>query len=203
MQQIPEGYKQDAKGNLRPLAKIHDIDLARDDLVNEIIQEAIELNQLLIDFKNHVFGNIAAFVQLSAEHYGAKIGGHKGNVTLTSYDGRYKIQRAYAETLVFDERLQAAKSLIDECIKGWSDGINDNIKVLVTGVFEVDKEGKVNTTKVLSLRQYKIDDPAWKKAMEAISDSLRVSDTKAYIRLYKRVGDTDKYEPISLDIAAV
>ena len=38
----------------------------------------------------------------------------KGNVTLTSYDGKYKIQRAIAEYLHFDERLQVAKELIDD-----------------------------------------------------------------------------------------
>lgn len=200
---VPEGYKEDAKGNLVPIAKIKDIDLARDDLVHEIVQEATELHVLLADFKNHVFGNIAAFVQMSGEQYGAKLGGHKGNVTLTSYDGRYKIQRAYAETLVFDERLQAAKALIDECINRWTDGVNDNIRVLVNGAFEVDKEGNINTTKVLSLRQYKIDDVEWKKAMDAISESLRVAGTKAYVRIYKRVGDSDEYVPISLDLASV
>lgn len=200
---IPEGYKEDAKGNLVPISKIKEIDLARDDLVHEIVQEATELNVLLADFKTNIFGNIAAFVQLSGEQYGAKLGGHKGNVTLTSYDGRYKIQRAYAETLVFDERLQAAKALIDECINRWADGVNDNIKVIVNDKFQVDKEGKINTTNVLSLRQYKFEDEQWEKAMDAIADSLRVAGTKAYVRIYKRVGDSDEYVPISLDLASV
>lgn len=200
---IPDGYKEDAKGNLVPVSKIKEIDLMRDNLVHEIVQEAIELSELIKSFKHNVFGNIAAFVQLSGEQYGAKLGGNKGNVTLTTYDGRYKIQRAYAETLVFDERLQAAKALIDDCISTWSEDANDNIRVLVNGAFEVDKEGKINTTKVLSLRQYKIEDAAWHKAMDAISDSLRVAGTKAYIRIYERVGDSDEYAPISLDLASV
>lgn len=200
---IPDGYKEDAKGNLVPISKIKEIDLMRDNLVMEITEEAVELHTLIKDFKDNVFGNIAAFVQLSGEQYGAKLGGNKGNVTLTSYDGRYKIQRAYAETLVFDERLQAAKALIDDCISTWSEGSNDNIRVLVNGAFEVDKEGQINTTKVLSLRQYKIEDADWHKAMDAISDSLRVAGTKAYVRIYKRVGDSDEYVPISLDLASV
>ena len=199
--EIPAGYKEDAKGNLVPVSKIKEIDLMRDNLVHEIVQEAIELSELIKSFKHNVFGNIAAFVQLSGEQYGAKLGGSKGNVTLTTYDGRYKIQRAYAEALVFDERLQAAKALIDECISTWAEDANDNIRVLVNGAFEVDKEGQINTTKVLSLRQYKIEDAHWRKAMDAISDSLRVAGTKAYIRIYERVGDSDEYRPISLDMA--
>lgn len=200
---IPEGYKEDANGNLVPLAKIKEIDLMRDNLVIEIVQEAIELSELIKSFKHNVFGNVAAFVQLSGEQYGAKLGGNKGNVTLTSYDGRYKIQRAHADGLVFDERVQAAKALIDGCISKWAEGINDNIRVLVNGAFEVDKEGKISTSKVLSLRKYKIEDADWHKAMDAISDSLRVAGTKAYVRIYKRVGDSEEYTPISLDMARV
>jgi len=201
---VPDGYKEDAKGNLVPLAKIKEIDLMRDTLVHEIVQEAIGLSELIKAFKHNVFGNVAAFVQLSGEQYGAKLGGNKGNVTLTSYDGRYKIQRAYAENLVFDERLQAAKALIDDCINRWAaEGINDNIRVIVNEYFQVDKEGNVNTTMVLSLRRFNILDDGWKKAMDAISDSLRVAGTKAYVRIYKRVGDSDQYEPISLDLASV
>jgi len=203
MTHVPEGYKEDAKGNLVPVSKIKEIDLMRDNLVQEIALEAIELHELIKSFKDNVFGNVAAFVQLSGEQYGAKLGGNKGNVTLTSYDGRYKIQRAYAESLVFDERLQAAKALIDDCISTWAEGINDNIRVLVNGAFEVDKEGKISTTKVLSLRQYKIEDAHWHKAMGAISDSLRVAGTKAYVRIYKRIGDSEEYTPISLDMASV
>jgi hypothetical protein len=33
-----------------------------------------------------------------------------------------KIQRNIAEHIVFDERLQAAKQLIDECLKEWTEG---------------------------------------------------------------------------------
>lgn len=204
MNLVPEGFKENAKGSLDPISKIKKIDLMRDDLVQEIALEAIELHALIKDFKDNVFGNVAAFVQLSAEEYGAKLGGNKGNVTLTSYDGRYKIQRAYAENLVFDERLQAAKSLIDDCINRWAaEGINENIRAIINEYFQVDKEGNVNTTMVLSLRRFNIVDDGWKRAMDAISDSLRVAGTKAYVRIYKRQGDSDEYTPISLDMASV
>lgn len=200
---VPEGFKENAKGSLDPISKIKPIDLLRDELVNELVKKTLVLHGALKAYKAEVFADIAAFVQLSAEDYGAKLGGNKGNVTLISYDGRFKIQRAYAEYLVFDERLQAAKALIDDCINRWAEGINDNIRVLVNGAFEVDKEGKISTTKVLSLRQHKIDDADWHKAMDAISDSLRVAGTKAYVRIYERVGDNDEYTPISLDLASV
>ena len=39
--------------------------------------------------------------------------------------------------------------------------------------------------------------------MKAISESVQVIGTKQYVRLYERVGDTDRYVPIALDMVAV
>ncbi len=199
---IPEGYMRDAQDRLVPVGSIKDVDIARDCLVREIAGRALALREAMKGFRDDVMGDIAAFVSLSAEQYGAKVGGDKGNLTLTSYDGAFKIQRQVSETLVFDERLQAAKSLIDECITEWTEGSRDEIRALINDAFQVDKEGRINTGRVLSLRRLKIDDDRWHSAMQAVSDSLQVAGSKAYIRVYARRPD-GKYEPIALDLAAL
>ncbi|MFI5447568.1 DUF3164 family protein [Polaromonas sp. UC242_47] len=130
-------------------------------------------------------------------------GGKKGNVTLFNFDGSFKIVRAMQENLVFDERLQAAQSLIAECIASWSKGSNDNIKVLVNQAFQVDRAGKINTGRVLGLRSLKIDDPKWLRAMAAISDSTKTVGTKAHIRFYSRDDMSGEYIPIHLDLASI
>jgi hypothetical protein len=200
---IPDGWMMNARGQLEPVATMRAIDLARDKLVKEIVVKAQTLNGLIAKFKTDVFGDIAAFVQLSAEEYGAKVGGTKGNVTLTTFDGRYKIVRAIAERLTFDERLQAAKALIDECITEWSQGSRPEIHVLVNDAFQVDTQGNINTGRVLSLRRLNIEDQRWKNAMTAIGEAIQVTGSKSYVRIYERVGNTDTYIPIPLDIAAV
>lgn len=200
---IPEGYMQDAKGALWPKDTVREIDLVRDELVREIVARAKEQSEQLAKFKAGVFGDIEAFVQLSGEKYGVKMGGAKGNVSLLSFDGRYKLQRAVAESLAFDERLQIAKELIDQCIHEWSTGSRAEIRALVNDSFQVDKEGRVNAARILSLRRLEITDEKWNKAMQAISESIQVAGSKTYFRVYERVGDTDQYRPISLDIAAV
>ena len=110
--------------------------------------------------------------------------------------------RQIQDSIRFDERLQAAKILIDECIQSWSADSNDYLKVLVNDAFQVDKEGKISTGRVLGLRRHSIDDPKWKEAMEAIADSIRVVDSKSYVRFYERDED-GKYQAISLDFANV
>lgn len=198
-----ENYRTDAQGRLIPESMIKPIDRTRDELVSELAMKARALNETLRSFKAGVFNDINAFVELSAEAYGVKWGGKKGNITLYSFDGSIKIQIAIAEHVVFDERLQAAKQLIDECIKDWSQGSRAEIQVLVQSAFQTDKEGKINTGRVLALRRLEITDTKWQTAMRAIGESLQVVGSKEYVRFYERVGNTDQYRPISLDIAAV
>ena len=200
---ILEGYRADAKGCLVPESLIKPIDRTRDELARDLGLRAKAMSASLRDFKTTVFNDINAFVDLSAEQYDVKLGGKKGNLTLYSFDGAIKIQVAIAEHMVFDERLQAAKHLIDECIIDWSQGSRDEIKVLVQSAFQTDKEGKINTGRVLALRRLDIRDEKWQKAMQAISESLQVVGSKEYIRFYERVGDSDQYQPISLDLATV
>ncbi len=202
MSAAPDGYMQDAQGRLVPVDMVKDVDKARDALVREIAGKALDLRAAMAKFRDDAMGDVAAFCQLSAEQYGAKVGGDKGNVTLTTYDGQYKVQRSVAEYLVFDERLQAAKELIDECITEWTEGSRDELKALINDAFQVDKEGRINTGRVLSLRRLAIDDDRWRRAMQAVSDSLQVAGSKTYLRLYSRRAD-GKYEPISLDLASL
>lgn len=198
---LPDGYKLDAQGRMVPISLIRPIDLARDTLVLEIVAKAADMADKVSKLKSTFFSDIAAFVELSAEQYDVKIGGEKGNVSLVSFDGRFKVQRAIQETLVFDERLQAAKALIDACLQRWSKGAQPELKVLINDAFQVDKSGGVNTGRVLGLRRLDISDEEWLRAMKAIGEALQVSGSRSYIRVYQRVGDTDKYVPISLDIA--
>lgn len=198
---LPTGYMQDSSGRLVPIDTIKPIDLARDQLVEEIVAKAKLLNSQITDFKDAVFGDIAAFVELSAEQYGVRVGGNKGNVTLISFDGRYKILRAIAEHLRFDERLQAAKALIDECIHDWAQGSRPELQALVNDAFQVDKQGNINTVRVLALRRIQITDERWLRAMRAISESVQVVGSKTYLRVYQR-DDQGEYQPIALDIAA-
>nr|WP_213680099.1 DUF3164 family protein [Serratia marcescens] len=196
------GYRKNAQGHLVPENLIRPVDKLRDDVVLKLIESAKVVRQQMAAFKIEALAQIADFVDLSASEYGVEFGGAKGNVLLTSFDGRYQVRRAVGDHRVFDERIQAAKSLIDECVIKWSDGANDNLKALVDHAFRVNKQGRIDVNQVLSLRQIAIDDPRWQEAMDAIADSIQVTGTSQYLRLYERQAN-GKYEQISLDIAGV
>lgn len=197
-----EGYMENAQGHQVPLAQVQEIDKARHELVMEKVAKVKAMHELLAKLKAELMADVGAFVSLSAERYGAKVGGDKGNVTLLSYDGKFKIARQVAEHITFDERLQAAKALIDECLKDWTQGTRSEIQALIDQAFQVDKEGKISTTRILGLRRLDITDERWLKAMQAIGDSIQVTGTKSYVRVYQRQ-DSGAYTAIPLDMAAV
>ena len=199
---IPEGYRRDPQGRLVAEALIKPIDLTRDALVQELVANIKEENKRLVALKRKAFDDIGAFIDLSAEQYRTRIGGKKGNVTLTSFDGTLKVVRQIQETIRFDERLQAAKALIEECLTEWTQGARPELRAIVNRAFETDKAGNLNTNAVLALRRLDIQDARWARAMQAIGESLQVVGSKSYIRLYERVGESDKYQLISPEVAA-
>ncbi len=195
-------YWKDANGNLVHINNIKPIDKLRSEVVTTVAGAAIELNLHIAKIKKLIFGDVLSFIDLSFEQYGAKIGGKKGNTTLYTFDGTFKIQLAISDRLQFDERIHAAKALIDECLKDWTHDSVPIIKTLINQAFNVDKEGNLNTYSILSLRRIDNDDLRWQQAMQAIGDSVQTVGSKSYIRVYSRNINGD-YEQILLDFASV
>lgn len=202
-QPTPAGYRQDAQGRLIPESMIKPIDQERDRLVRQLVAQAGTLNNALACFKAAAFGDVRAFIEMSFEEYGARVGGKKGNVTLLSFDGRYKLQIAVQDSISFDERLQAARALIDECLAEWTEGARPEVVTLVNDAFRTDTKGEIRTARVLALRRLEIADERWQRAMKAIGEACQVTSSKEYLRIYERIGDSELYRPISLDIAGV
>lgn len=198
----PEGYMRDSQGRLVPVEMVGALDLLRDETVRGITERAVAMQEQLSAFKRGIREELLAYIELSYEKYGKKFGGKEGNITLTSYDGRYRLNLAIDKVLYFDERLQAAKRLIDECITRWTAGSRAEIVTLINDAFYVAKGGSVNAARILGLRRLAIKDPQWQKAMEAISDSIQISGKKEYLRFYVRE-ENGKYRRMPLDVAAL
>ena len=196
-------FMEDAQGRQVPVSMIKKFDLKRNDLVCSIMSRAFAERERLAEFKQQVWEEIQSFVDESAKDSGAKkLGGKKGNITLTSFDGRYKLIVAVNDGILFNEKLQIAKQLIDECIGKWSKNARPELKVLVDNAFNVGKNGLVSTGKVLGLRRLNITDATWRRAMDAITESIQVVSSKTYMRFYERQDD-ESYKQIPLDVASL
>lgn len=200
---VPPGYMRNASGHLVPIAQVREQDLLRDQVARELAASASAIHDQLKAFKLKALTDIADLVRIAGERYDVTMGGTKGNVSILSYDGQYKVVRAVSELISFTEELEAAKALINACIDRWSQGANANIRALVDRAFRTDTKGQIKTAAVLELLRLEIDDDEWKRAMDAIKDSIQSTGTATYVRVYERVGESDQYRAISLDLAAV
>ena len=203
--QIIDGreFMADAQGRLVPLGTISGEDKLKDQAVRKIISYGYPLSEQILRFRDHTLADIATLKELIFEQFGANIGGVKSNIGLITYDGRLKVLLQIADYVSFGIELQAAKSLIDECMRDWTSEANDEIKTIILNAFEVDSQQQVKPAKILPLLRYNITDDRWIRAMDAIRKSMQVVSSKAYIRLYWRDDPAGDWQPIPINIAAV
>lgn len=197
-----KAYMTDAKGRQVPVQNVKEIDKLRDQTVSVIMEKTFVMRDALKKFKEDIWSDLQEFLQISSEQHNIRWGGKKGNVTLTSYDGQYKLMVAVNDNIQFNEKLQIAKQLIDECLKEWSADARPELRAVVDHAFSVDKQGNISTTRVLGLRRIEISDKKWLEAMQAITDSIQIASSKTYMRFYERLED-GSYKQIPLDIAAL
>ncbi|MCP1231733.1 DUF3164 family protein [Acetobacter indonesiensis] len=201
MTTVPDGYMRDGRGRLVPEANVRPSDKLQDELVRRLHEQGEPVRQFMLEFKRTCFTEVHAFLELVAEQYATKIGGEKGNVTLTSYDGTLRVTVAVGNCISFGPEIQSAKTIIDECLKEWTKGGNPNLEAIVMDAFDVGQQGKLQAGKILGLRRLNIEDERWLRAMNAISDSVRLDVTKDYVRLHRRGNVEGKWELVPFDMA--
>ena len=183
-----KGFRKNAAGHLVPVDQIKPLDLLRDELVRDLFAQAMKMKRFCDAARADALNKIDALVALAAQEHKVKLGGAVGNLTLQSYDGEIKILRAVEKTISFDEQLLAAKELIYDCLKEWTEGARPELRALVDDAFRTDKAGKLSVDRILSLRRLPIKDERWVRAMEAISESIKVDSSKVFLRFYTRSG---------------
>ncbi|MFP3352308.1 DUF3164 family protein [Pseudoalteromonas sp. SIMBA_153] len=202
MNNVPDGYLKDGKGNLVAIANIKQTDLIKDEFVKKAIDKAIKMQEALAEFKQSLMAEADDFIELLAQEHGVNLGGKKGNVMLRTFDSQLKVTLQTQERIELGPELTLAKQLIDQCLDEWTEGGNQNIKAIVSKTFNTDKQGSLNPQRILALRKLEITDDSgkWAKAMNIIAESVGVVDSTRFIRFYMQ-DDNGIEQAISLDIA--
>jgi hypothetical protein len=201
--EIP-GYKRNSLGHLVPISAISQWSLMEDALIDELFAATEALQEQMRKLKFRTMADIQAFTELLSEKYGVAKGGEKGFLTLSSFDGERKIQISIGRQLTFGAELVAARELIHECIREWSDGANNNIRALVEHAFQADEAGRLSPSRIWELTRIEItNEPKWESAMRAIRDAVRWEGEKPYLRFYRRQPPDKKWVMVSLDMAAL
>lgn len=198
-------YMPDAKGNLVPVSAIKTQHLMEDEAVRRIIGFARPLSDQIRRFREHTLADLARFDRDLEQHYGLVKRGRKGkgNVTYMTVDGLMKVEVKTADDIVFGPELQVAKGLIDQCLIEWSAESRPEIQTIIANAFDTEKEGKINRSAIYMLLRYESEDPRWRRAMDAIRDSMKVVGRREYIRFAVRDNPDADFVGISIDIASV
>ena len=146
--------------------------------------------------------DISELEEIVAEKISGQTGRQKGNLTLYSFDGKYKVVRSFADRIVFNEAAKSAEALFKECVLEWGNGADPKLVTLVNYALRLTNKAICRRPKSMVCFCLNIQDEKWQRAKQAIMDSMNVAYSKGYIRVYERIGNTDAYKAIPLDIAA-
>lgn len=192
----------DPKGRLVNVDNIKPLDLLIDEEVRRIVRFAGALSAQVARFKQHTLDDISGVKALVAQEFNATLGGEKGNLSLTTFDGLMKVSLKIADVVQYGPELQAAKAKVTECIRNWQGGADPKLVALVENAFQVDQEGQVNRSNLLYLLRLNFDDPTWLEGMKAIRESERPSGTKEYVQIHVRPEPGAKWQHITIDLAS-
>jgi len=193
----------DAQGNSIPTKYIDPVDKKRDQLVERGIKQAFLLQTRMTKFKAAILADIDKYLGWLAERNGEEALSPGGNYQLTGFSGTKRIQIKVNKVIEFDERLQLAKKKIDACLERWSQGANDNFKVVVFDAFKVDRKGNVDTKRILGLRKLQIRDKKWNEAMDLITEAITITGNRSYLMFMVKEDKDAEWQTIRLDLAGV
>lgn len=202
-QKDKDGSWIDPQGKAIPVKYIDPVEKRRDRMVEKLFKKALAVQKSLADLKALSLDEIHSYLQWLAGQYGEETLNPGGNYELKTFAADKQIRIKVNKVIEFDERLQLAKRKIDNCLERWSDGSNENLKLVVFEAFKVDRKGNVDTLRVLSLRKLKIKDTEWLAAMELITEAITVTGTRQYLSFHVKPDKDAEWQTIRFDLAGV
>ncbi|WP_313234201.1 DUF3164 family protein [Sphingobacterium multivorum] len=172
----------------------------RDENVTSLVEKAMKLHKELASFKSQTFEDIDTLYKLLQEHSSRHQKG-KGNVTLDTSDGQYRLVFKRSDNTRFDERAtQAEAHIIDFIANRWGEK-DDADSRFIKKLLE-RKNGKLDKNKVLDMISMKdnYNDPHWQKGIELLQESIVPDTTRFYAEYYVRSEDNE-WLPVVLNYA--
>ena len=187
----------DPSGDAIPTKYISSEDKKKDALVEKIVKKSLDLQNKIQKIKNEISEDVQKYLDDVSDKYSEK---WKGNAELKNFAADKMVAVQISEIINFDEKLQIAKTKIDKCLERWSENSDENLALIVKKAFKTDKKGQLNKKMILALRQYKIKDKQWNEAMDLISASVKVENTKTYYNIKLR-NEKGEFESIKLNFS--
>ena len=199
----PPGYWRNSRGDLVHEENLRPLDLDMDETVRRIHEYGSALSAQMWRFREHTMLDILEFAGRVIERYGSRVGGRRGNISLTTFDGCLRVVLAQADHISVGPEILAVQALISECLDEWTARAPKNLRALVEQAFSAGPDGTLSASRLLALKRIVIDDDRWRSACEAIGDALRPVGRAEYIRLYRRDNPRLTWEAVPLALSSV
>lgn len=191
----------DSRGNPVPPKYIDPIDKKRDQLVEWAVKNATQINKKMTTFKTELERRKIKFLEQSAASSGVTVKPGQKNLTLQNFSYTKKVEISEQIYLDYSEKIKMAVELFLECIEEWTSDRKGPVEIIIKKIFKPNKKGQLNIKGLKSLKELKINNPKWKKAIELLNDAEKIVSSKEYYRFYTK--DLARTETISLDFANI
>lgn len=188
----------DPSGNVIPADRIRDDEKLREWVVAECQKEVRKAQEVTRNAKARISDLVETYLNDVAKK--GELENWKGSAIISSFDGKFKVQRSKDDRIDFDENLQIAKQHIDLAIKSWSSTSDPNLAILIQEVFNVDKKKTVNKNRIMGLLRYDFKDEHWITAMDYLKKSIQVVNSKEYYNFFE-MDTTGEYKPVIVNFS--
>lgn len=189
----------DPFGRAVPFAYVKPYDRMRDRQVNRVFCEAIKLRGAIEKF---VADSISAVGKVTDLREKAS---ERGNISVTSFDGRRRVSIRQQYHIVFDARVAHARDLMLGYINGVVAKVSGDdavaIKALIDEAFKATPNGILSAGRVLALIKMNINNADWREAVNILKDSLTPVAGKRYLVVEFKTDHNSDWESIRLDIS--
>jgi len=196
------GNWKDPRGKVVPPEHIPAMTKKREYTVERIVKDALNLEKKMVASKKKALAKILDYMAKLQDAKGVKANS-KGNITLTSFDGSKQVELAMDDIITFNEEFPLAKAQIDLCLRKWATNANQALVAVVEQAFNVDKAGRVNKQAILKLRQIKVKDADWRKAMQLLVESIEIKGSRQYLNIRVRDNATAKFRTVKLNFSSM
>ena len=171
----------DDRGNEVPVEYVPPVDKLKERVVTRIAKQACRVSGALRELKREAFAQILEFLDKEAELNGLSSEQRdearktfSGNKRLRNFANTIMVEIKSTDIVDFGTGLDNARTLINSCVKRWSDGSNEALVKLVNQSLQVDKSGSYNRSGLLRLKKLKINDPEFIQAQTLIGKAETV-----------------------------
>jgi hypothetical protein len=171
--------------------------------IDTLINQALEINQSLLEFKNEAHIRLLEFSELM-HMYGKLRNEGKGNFSIINEAGTKKVVFKIQNRKSFNELAGLAETHLRNFIQSFVKVRNHEAYTFISSILERNAKGEYDIA--LINRLYKMENdyhhPDWKEAIRLFKEAYQEIDSRSYITFYHRV-ESGEWRLINLNFASI